>query len=171
MAPKIYLTVGISGSGKSKFAKVLAKATNSIEINADNVRKSLGDISSQENEYLVWKEIDRETIAHLAGGDSIILSNTNLHLRGINDLCKKFPYNEIHLFIMDDSTNVDLCKERIKEDLKNGVERSNVPMEVVDKQFTNFTNLILELRKELPLNVKATIVKTDFSLEPFETDN
>lgn len=171
MAPKIYLTIGISGSGKSKFAKVLAKATNSIEINADNVRKSLGDISSQENNFIVWKEVDRRTIANLAGGENVILSNTNLHLRGINELRKKFPFNEINLFIMDDSTNVDLCKERVKKDLENGVERSNVPMEVIDKQFEDFTNLILELRKGLPLNVKATVVKTDFSLEPFETDN
>lgn len=171
MAPKIYLTIGISGSGKSKFAKVLAEATKSIEINADNIRKSLGDISSQENNFIVWKEVDRRTIANLAGGENVILSNTNLHLRGINELRKKFPFNEINLFIMDDSTNVDLCKERVKKDLENGVERSDVPMEVIDKQFMDFTNLILELRKGLPDFTKAVVVKSDFSFEPFEVDN
>ena len=48
-APKIFLTVGISGSGKSHFAKKFCQANDVVELNLDNFRKLIsGDISNQD---------------------------------------------------------------------------------------------------------------------------
>lgn len=170
--PTIYLTVGISGSGKSRFAKSFCESSGRIELNADEVRKSLGDISSQEKNDEVWRIIDRQTIAHLAGGDSIFLSNTNLHFHGIKTLRKKFPYNQIVIYVMGDSNDVELCKSRVKADLDSGVERSNVPMEVIDDQYSKFLDILLKFKTKedrgtLGENTKIYLVKSgkNYSLE------
>lgn len=166
MPPKIYMTIGISGSGKSRFAKYFCERNEVVELNADEIRKKLGDISSQDNNNLVFKALESKTTAHLAGGHNVLLSNTNLHLRGIKSICSKYPFNKVIIFIMDDSTDLELCKKRVQNDVKNNIERSNVPMDVIEHQFDNFTSLILELRKkELPVEIH--VVKQDYAIEDF----
>ena len=39
---------------------------------------------------------------------------------------------------MQDSLNKNLCIERIKNDIDNYVDRVNVPIDVVDSQFSRF---------------------------------
>ena len=58
MGPIIYMTVGISGSGKSKFADYFLKGVQATEINLDNIRKELGDISDQSQNDKVFKMAD-----------------------------------------------------------------------------------------------------------------
>lgn len=174
MAPTIYLTVGISGSGKSRFAKWLCKTKIAVELNADEVRKSFGDISSQKNEEEVWRKIDWDTIAHLAGGHSILLSNTNLQFHRIEFLHKKFPYNDIVLFLMKDSFDVDLCKRRVEDDINNGVERSNVPVSVIEKQSTEFINLYFKLKEKFEnlelanKNIQVFVVDSTYAIHDFD---
>lgn len=141
-APKIYLTVGVSGSGKSHFAKRYCSAFNAVELNLDNFRKKIsGDISNQNVTFEAIKLRDKELIAHLAGGHNVMLSDTNLHAKSINDIAKKFPYNDVEVFFITDSENVKLCKDRIADDLANDVDRSNVPDEVVDRQYENYMKM------------------------------
>ena len=142
-APKIYATVGISGSGKSHFAKRHCSAFNAVELNLDNFRKKIsGDISNQNVTFEAIKLRDKELIAHLAGGHNVMLSDTNLHAKSINDIAKKFPYNDVEVFFITDSENVQLCKDRIADDLANGTDRSNVPDKVVDHQYENYMKML-----------------------------
>ena len=142
-APKIYLTVGISGAGKSHFAKRYCSAFNAVELNLDNFRKKIsGDISNQNVTFEAVKLRDKELIAHLAGGHNVMLSDTNLHAKSINDIAKKFPYNDVEVFFITDSENVQLCKDRIADDIANGTDRSNVPDKVVDHQYENYMKML-----------------------------
>ena len=60
MAGCLYIAVGISGSGKSKFAEFFCKATDVIELNADNYRKELGkSVNDQDINKVVFTEIDK----------------------------------------------------------------------------------------------------------------
>ena len=71
-----------------------------------------------------------------------MISDTNLHAKGINDIAKKFPYNDVEVFFITDSENVQLCKDRIADDLANEVDRSNVPNDVVDRQHENYMKMM-----------------------------
>lgn len=147
-APVIYMSVGISGSGKSKFADFMKWPLQAFEINADNIRKEFGDVSDQEKNDMVWKKVDRLTTAHLAAGDSVFLSNTNLHWKGIKNLIEKYPYNKVVVYVMLDSYDPELCYVRVKNDLADGKDRSNVPEDVIkQKQYNNFLKTV-ELLKE-----------------------
>lgn len=139
MASCLYITVGISGSGKSRFAEFFCKATEVIEINADNYRKELGKgVNDQDINKVVFTEIDKAIVKYLAGGYSICVSNTNLHADKIKELAEKFPLNEVVVFFLKDSEDVELCWNRIQKDLENGKDRSNVPREVLERQYQRY---------------------------------
>ena len=139
MASCLYITVGISGSGKSRFAEFFCKATDVIELNADNYRKELGKgVNDQDINKVVFTEIDKAIVKYLAGGYSICVSNTNLHADKIKELAEKFPLNEVVVFFLKDSEDIELCWSRIQKDLENGKDRSNVPREVLEKQYQRY---------------------------------
>ena len=139
MASCLYITVGISGSGKSRFAEFFCKATDVIELNADNYRKELGKgVNDQDINKVVFTEIDKAIVKYLAGGYSICVSNTNLHADKIKELAEKFPLNEVVVFFLKDSEDIELCWNRIQKDLENGKDRSNVPREVLEKQYQRY---------------------------------
>lgn len=136
---KIYISVGISGSGKSRFAETFCKTSEAIELNADNYRKALGKgVNDQDINKVVFEEIDKAMVMYLAGGYSVFISNTNLHAEKIKELTERFPFNDVEVFLMTDSRNKELCWSRIQKDLADGKDRSNVPREVLERQYNNF---------------------------------
>lgn len=166
MSGNLYLTSGISCSGKSKFANYIKEALQAKEVNADNIRAEFGDISDQSNNEKVFKRVDEDIVKYLAGGYSVILSNTNLHYFSMVNYAKKFPYNKIIVFLMEDSLKPELCKERIHEDIKNGVNRSKVPDEIIDKQFEKFYYLLDDIKeKEHPSNLIFFVVDSNFAIK------
>jgi len=144
----LYTTTGIAGCGKSSFTNYIKEVINAVEVNADNIRAEFGDINDQSKNKEVFEEVDKRIVQHLAGGHNVILSNTNLYYFSLVNYAKKFPYNDIISFIMLDSCNPDLCKERIKKDLENHINRSNVPMEVIDRQYKNFKYFMEDVEKK-----------------------
>ena len=164
-SPILYLTVGISASGKSTFTKHISDSIQAIEVNADNIRAELGDISDQSNNKKVFEILNERVNQYLAGGYNVILSNTNLHYFSMEDYCKKFPYNKVIAFIMMDSNNPELCKSRIHKDIENKVVRSNVPDEVIDKQYQNFLRFLedVKTKKHMP-NMEFISVDTNFGM-------
>ena len=139
MAGCLYITVGISGSGKSRFAEFFCKATDVIELNADNYRKELGKgVNDQDINKVVFTEIDKAIVKYLAGGYSVCISNTNLHADKIKELAEKFPLNAVTVFFLKDSEDIELCWNRIQKDLENGKDRSNVPREILEKQYQRY---------------------------------
>lgn len=170
MAPNIYMTVGIAGSGKSTFAQWIKNAINAVELNADNVRAELGDMSDLSKENVVWKRIADDTVRQVAGGNNVILSNTNLNYNRIAKQAEEFSLNKIVLLVMKDSFNLQLCKDRIAKDLENGVDRSKVPPEMSDRQYVRFHKLLwnLSVRHDVPKNIKVAMVSDTFDLETID---
>ena len=150
MAGCLYITVGISGSGKSKFAEFFCEATDAIELNADNYRKELGkSVNDQDINKIVFEEIDKAIVKYLAGGYSVFISNTNLHADKIKELAERFPLNEVNVFFLKDSENIELCWNRIQKDLENGKDRSNVPREVLERQYQRYKSFNKEKLSEV----------------------
>ena len=165
MASCLYITVGISGSGKSRFAEFFCKATDVIELNADNYRKELGKgVNDQDINKVVFTEIDKAIVKYLAGGYSICVSNTNLHADKIKELAEKFPLNEVVVFFLKDSEDIELCWNRIQKDLENGKDRSNVPREVLEKQYQRYKSFDKEKLSEVE-NIIMYEIDSSFRLK------
>jgi len=157
----------VAGSGKSTFYKN-NHADKGIYINPDSIRKDIcGNVSDQSQNTKVWKiAYDRLKTACEDGVEEIWFDATSLHnssIRAVLQIASLYK-QDVEIYIMNDSFNKELCRSRVRSDIENGVDRSNVPDEVIDKQFENFKSLIDNLEeyrkgwhKEFP-NINISVV-------------
>ena len=79
---RIYVMVGLPGSGKSTIAEEIAKNLNTCVISSDMIRKDLtGDENNQEQNDQVFKLYYTTLKGHLRAGHNIVLDATNTTLK------------------------------------------------------------------------------------------
>lgn len=126
---KFICAIGISGCGKTTFGNTLKKENSNLEIVCpDDIRKELtGDISDQSQNEKVWNICYSRIIHNLQDGKDVYLSATNLSKGGLKHLFKltEKASAEIEIVAFEDSRDWELCYNRVKKDIDNGVDRSN----------------------------------------------
>ena len=148
----LYLSVGISGSGKSHFAESFCQKHDCVEVNADNIRKEFGDISDQSKNAEVWKKVASDINEMLDSGVNVFASNTNLNFKRImDDYVMRYPNHKVVIFILKDSFDIELCWSRIRKDIDSGKSRSDVPRTVLENQFTQFKITYNKLKSMTPM--------------------
>jgi predicted kinase len=126
---KFICAIGISGCGKTTFGNTLKKENSNLEIVCpDDIRKELtGDISDQTQNEKVWNICYSRIIHNLQDGKDVYLSATNLSKGGLKHLFKlaEKASAEIEIVAFEDSRDWELCYNRVKKDIDNGIDRSN----------------------------------------------
>lgn len=123
---KFIFSVGCSGSGKSTYYYKNLKDTFEI-VEPDLIRKEMGDINDQSQNTEVYLTAHKRLNEYLKDGKNVYFSATNLNVKsvkGLIDIAKEYT-DDITCVIFNDSSNWELCRDRVISDLKNGVERSN----------------------------------------------
>jgi predicted kinase len=140
---KLILPVGISGSGKSTWIKSMENS-NTVVVSPDKIRKELtGSISDQTKNNEVFALAMKKTADALNISKDVIFDATNIKSKNRKSL---MDYMKIHVDIPFESfakifsVNPEIAKERIKKDIESGIDRSNVPDWVIDRQYQIFTN-------------------------------
>ena len=140
--PKFIIPVGISGSGKSRYIKSL-EGQGFIVVSPDDIRRELtGSISDQSRNSDVFPLAFKRTIDALNSGKSVIFDATNVssyHRKSMLDTIKRSVSTDFDAFAKIFDADPEISKQRIRKDIENGVDRSNVPDFAVDKQYQNFT--------------------------------
>ena len=162
--------IGISGSGKSTFSAPLLKNANTVRINRDDTRLMLFGAKQSEQIYYERKDIRacedlvtetlEDTIYNaLNKGRDIVLDNTNLQKKNIDDVLFKFNHlADIELVFLD----IDLAEAKRRVQARNGSE-TNVTY--IDKQFSDFAKLKKSMHgQQLFYPQTAPQVKFDESL-------
>lgn len=154
------MTVGVSGSGKTTWAKsVVAADGNCVNINKDDLREMLhNSVHSKGRESLVIKV--QEAIVGLAieSGNDVIISDTNLNPDNIERIKNKF--SDKADVVIKDFTDVPL-KTCIDRDSKRS---KPVGEKVIKDQYRRYIKKepnVLEQDKTLP---KAIIFDIDGTL-------
>lgn len=132
----LIITVGPSGSGKSTYTKSREKFK---VVCPDLIRKELtDDISDQSKNHEVWIVAYERLRTYLECGKDVIFDSTACNINTVNQIMKianNFPVNIMFkLFEID----VDTAYNRIQNDLKNGIDRSNTPREIIQKHVDSF---------------------------------
>lgn len=148
--PALFLPIGIPGSGKSTWIKknILENKNFSpssfVIVSPDEIRKELtGDISDQSKNAEVFEEAKKRASEALNKGKIVIFDATNLNTENrlslIGDILSlvKSPdiyeniTKNIYYKIFDSSPEVS--GERIRKDIEQSVDRSNVPQNVIER--------------------------------------
>lgn len=137
--PELIFTVGIPGSGKSRWIRSMVGYE---VISPDSIRTEMGDVSDQAQNVSVWNEAKRRTAEHLTRGKNVILDATNLQSQYRKWFLEGLPPHVLTAKIID--VDPDVAKARIKKDIAEGKKRSNVPTHVVDRMFQDFRKTIDE---------------------------
>jgi len=153
---KLYYSIGLSGSGKStyyknrfltdfsevaNFLKERGLTLENIKVCPDDIRREVcGDVSDISRDNYIWKLADSRLKNNLDVYGYCVFDAT-----GVSASARKFlkKYTDIEKIAIVFEPDVDLSKERIKKDLNEGVDRSKVPMFVVDRQFESFKNNVV----------------------------
>lgn len=151
----LVLPIGISGSGKSTWIRSL-NGRNVVIVSPDEIRKELtGNVSDQSKNKEVFALAQQRAAEALKNGKLVVFDATNTvakyrkaliqQLRSLSGVDFKTYYK---LF----DASPELSKERIKKDISNKVDRSNVPDDVIDRQYAQYISDIEDLEGMEPLN-------------------
>ncbi len=127
---RVILLVGISGSGKSTYIK--KHFDEKYVVSPDEVRRSMGDINEQRNSE-IWPLTKSIMHGKLKLHGMVVLDATNvnkwLRIQFLAD------FNGCHKEVIFFPIELDVAIERVNADIANGIDRSNVPENVIRKQF------------------------------------
>lgn len=126
--PKITLMIGISCSGKSTKAKILAEQNNALIVSRDKLRELLfGYTESNVNEYynfspdhLFKKEKTITSYQNdiifktLKEGKDVIVDNTNLKLKYIKEFIKAFHKYQIDFILNECSLDQAIQRDKLR---------------------------------------------------------
>ena len=126
----LYLMVGISGSGKSTYAKELAKTVNGDYLSSDSTRlKLFGDESNQDNNDIVFNVLYNALALSLAMGRDSILDTTGLTTQIRQPAIQIARKYNAKIVAVCFKTDVKIAKER------NSKRDRQVPDNVIDRQY------------------------------------
>lgn len=125
----LYVLIGMSGSGKSTFAKEWAAKTCSQIVSTDEIRSRLfGDESIQTNSAKVFREAYHMTNMHLRQRCNVVFDATNTTKKGRDQLLKsvKVPFYSVAILMP-----MDLAKATRQNSMRERV----VPGDVIQRQY------------------------------------
>lgn len=133
---KVFLTVGIPGSGKSTWAKaeVAKDPSNWVRINNDDLRAMMnGSVWSSDYEKMITDARNYLIRDALKRGKNIIIDNLNLNKRHFDDVCKIAKSINKNVQVLEKDFYIELDEALARNAKREGSAR--VPDDVVKKWF------------------------------------
>lgn len=135
---KLYVLVGISGSGKSTVAEKIRKEEEEkgnkiIILSSDTLREQLlGDINDQtQNEY-IFRELHKRTVESLIRGVSVLYDATSINRKDRQQILQKVQNIDCYKIAYVMTTPFPICK------VQNQKRDRVVPEFVLEKQLRKF---------------------------------
>jgi len=130
---EIIVPIGISGSGKSRLYTM--RYSDLTLVSPDLIRKELtGSISDQKKNKEVFEEVDRRVADLVKKGESFFYDATNVNTEFRKKFVEQFRGTDVKVIYVVMPADMQVSYMRIKQDLKNKVDRSKVPFEVLIRQ-------------------------------------
>lgn len=159
---EIIIPIGISGSGKTRLYNM--RYSDLTLVSPDLIRKELtGSISDQKKNKEVFEEVDRRVEDLVKKGESFFYDATNVNPEFRKKFVEQFRGTDVKVIYVVLPADMQVSYMRIKEDLKNNVDRSKVPFEVLIRQ-KGFYN------QSLKSNFEGENVQEVIYIKPGELD-
>ena len=156
--PTFTMMVGLVGSGKSTYAKQLAKETNAIICSSDAIREELcGDENSQDNNDEVFKILHSRIKENLKNGKNVIYDATNINSkrrRAFLSELRRIPCVKKCVIM---TTPFEMCCNQ------NESRDRVVPYEVIERMYKNWnTPYWFEGWNEIEIKKQDNISESQF---------
>lgn len=123
---KLILPIGISGSGKSYIYNKDYK--DCVQISPDLIREELtGDISNQSKNKEVFQLAFERVDYCLNNGKDVFFDATNVNKSQRKNFTDKYIDTDVEVIYVVLPANIDLSWERIRADIRDKKNRSDVP--------------------------------------------
>lgn len=130
---EIIVPIGISGSGKTRLYNM--RYSDLTLVSPDLIRKDLtGSISDQRKNREVFEEVDRRVADLVKKGESFFYDATNVNSEFRKKFVEQFRGTDVKVIYVVLPADIQVSYIRIKQDLKNNVERSRVPFDALIRQ-------------------------------------
>jgi predicted kinase len=130
---KLILPIGISGSGKSYIYNKDYK--DCVQVSPDLIREELtGDISNQTKNKEVFKLAFERVDEYLNKGQDVFFDATNVNKEQRKNFTDKYIGTDVEVIYVVLPADIDLSWNRIRKDIREGKNRSNVPYFALVKQ-------------------------------------
>ena len=140
---KLILPIGISGSGKSYIYNKDYK--DCVQVSPDLIREELtGDISNQSKNKEVFKLAFERVDEYLNKGQNVFFDATNVNKGQRKNFTDKYKDTDVEVIYLILPANIDLSWERIRKDIRDSKNRSDVPHFALVRQKEQY-NKSLEL--------------------------
>ncbi len=154
----LFVTMGISGCGKSTAIKAYekARAENNLKpavvVSPDQIRKELtGSISNQSRNADVFALAYTRVKKALDSGNAVLFDSTALNGKTRKELLS-IAHNGGHeavLWVFKDSADPDLCRNRVIQDIHNGVDRADTQRaDIIDRMFQQYSSALENIKTE-----------------------
>ena len=136
---KLILPIGISGSGKSYIYNKDYK--NCVQVSPDLIREELtGDISNQTKNKEVFKLAFKRVDECLNKGMDVFFDATNVNKSQRKNFTDKYIGTDVNVIYVVLPTDIDLSWKRIRKDISEKKNRSDVPHFVLVRQKEQYDN-------------------------------
>lgn len=142
---KLIMMVAPSGSGKTTYLK--SKYNMKHVVSADDIRREItGNVSDMSKDMIVWPMLFKRAAMLLHTEGICIIDATNVTKRTRKntiflirtELNKIKSDTELIKVAIVLRVPIEIAKERVQKDLREGKDRSNVPMDVIDSMYAKF---------------------------------
>lgn len=131
--PKLFMMIGIPGSGKSAEAEEIAKEHSAVIHASDKLREEIfGDINHQKDNGVLFNELHKRIYKDLVAGKNVIYDATNINSK------KRMSFLRTLRNIKCEKIGIIMATP-YKQCLKNNENRErSIPKEVIKKMYMNF---------------------------------
>ena len=151
--PVLLINFGLSGSGKSVGARLLAEQLPAIRIRSDVERKRLFQVTESDKlEILYTPEATQQTYSRLleiarcllSAGYSVIIDAANLKLQQRKLFIDLAHSMDIRYFVLAYQAENEILKQRVAERAQRGDDVSDATVEILEYQLKNHDPLSKE---------------------------
>jgi len=128
---KMFMLIGLPGSGKSTYAEKL-KEEGVVIHSSDNIREELGDINDQSKNTEVFEILHQRIKNDLSNGKSVCYDATNLNRKRRKAFLQEIKYIPCKKIGVLVATPFEKCCEQNKNRTRQ------VPQEVLDRMYRSF---------------------------------
>ena len=137
----LVLPIGISGSGKSYIYNRDYK--DYVQVSPDLIREELtGSISDQSKNKEVFKLAFERVDEHLNKGQNVFFDATNVNKGQRKNFTDKYKDTDVEVIYVILPADIDLSWKRIRADIRDKKNRSDVPYFALGRQKEMYDNTL-----------------------------